>query len=172
MFFSVRDLELRKAQFDVSIEQGIVDFSDAKLRQIGPLEARGSVEFVPHSVGDLQMAGTLQGRMEADCDRCLDPARFDVEVSLGILFKPATEDADEEEVELEEGETEVAFYDRDGVLLENVLREQIVLALPIKLVCKPDCLGLCPVCGENWNHRECACERKPVDLRWSALKDL
>jgi uncharacterized protein len=172
VFYSVRDLELRKAQFDVSIEPGVIDFLDANLRQAGPLAAQGSVELVSHSEGDIQMRGKLRVRMESDCDRCLEPAQFDVENSLDILFKPSSETEDGEEAELGEDETDVAFYEGDGVSLEDVLREQIVLALPIKLVCKEDCQGLCPVCGENWNLRECECERKPVDVRWTALKEL
>ena len=136
MFYSVRDLELRKAQFDVSIEPGVIDFLDAKLRQAGPLKAHGSVELVSHTEGDIQLQGTLRVRMEADCDRCLEPAQFDVETDLDIFFKPASEEDDEEETELAEGEAEVAFYDGDGVLLEDILREQVVLAQPFKLVCK------------------------------------
>ncbi len=172
MFYSVRDLELRKAQFDVSIEPGVIDFLDANLRQAGPVAAQGTVELVPYSTGDIQMRGQFRVRMESDCDRCLEPAQFDVENNLAILFKPSSETEEDEEAELAEGETDVAFYDGDGVLLEDVVREQIVLALPIKLVCKEDCQGLCPVCGENWNLRECECERTPVDVRWSALQEL
>jgi len=172
VFFSVRDLELKKAQFDVSVEPGAIDFLDAKLKQVGPVTAQGSAEFVNHSVGDIQMRGHLKARMEAECDRCLEPAQFDVENNLDILFKPESEIEDGEEAELGEDDSEIAFYDGNGVLLEEVLREQIVLALPIKVVCKEDCLGLCPVCGENWNLKECECERKPVDARWSALEEL
>jgi len=173
VFFSVQDLELRKVEFDVSVAPGEVDFLDSNLRQVGPIAAQGSAELVKYSAGDIQMRGKLQVRMETDCDRCLEPAQFDVANDLNIVFKPSDAlEAEPEEAELGEGESDVAFYEGNGVSLEDVLREQIVLALPIKVVCREDCLGLCPVCGENWNQRECKCERTSTDPRWSALKQL
>ena len=62
--------------------------------------------------------------------------------------------------------------DGDGLQLNDILREYVILSLPMHLVCSEACLGICPVCGQNRNLRACGCEIKPVDDRWAALKRL
>jgi uncharacterized protein len=70
------------------------------------------------------------------------------------------EDADEE------------WFDGKRIDLDPILREQVLLALPMSLLCAESCRGLCPVCGENLNLKDCRCERKVADPRWMALKDI
>jgi uncharacterized protein len=53
-----------------------------------------------------------------------------------------------------------------------VLREQVLLSLPARTLCKPDCKGLCPRCGENRNSGACRCEAVPADPRWGTLAGL
>ncbi|MEO8024844.1 MAG: DUF177 domain-containing protein [Bryobacteraceae bacterium] len=172
MFFSVRDLGLRSAQFDVSIEPGVIDFLDPKLRQAGPLKAKGTAALLSHSEDGIHLQGALDVTMEADCDRCLEPATFPVTAELNLYYKPASETDEDEEAELDEGEAEIAFYEGGGIELNDVLREQILLTLPFKRICKEDCLGICPECGQIRNQVECGCEQKIVDPRWSALKEI
>jgi uncharacterized protein len=57
-------------------------------------------------------------------------------------------------------------------LLEDVLREQVLLSLPVRTLCKPDCKGLCPRCGANRNLQPCSCDEGPSDPRWEALTGL
>ncbi len=79
---------------------------------------------------------------------------------------------DEEEIEIDEGEAEIAFYEGKGIELEQIIAEQILLLLPMQMVCKEACKGICPACGENRNQTECKCQSAPASDRWSALKDL
>ena len=58
------------------------------------------------------------------------------------------------------------------VNLEPVLRETLILSLPMAALCQPECKGLCPVCGGNRNERDCGCDVKVVDPRLAALQDL
>ncbi|MGH9617972.1 MAG: DUF177 domain-containing protein, partial [Acidobacteriaceae bacterium] len=66
--------------------------------------------------------------------------------------------------------TEIGYYEGDGLLLEDVLREQILLALPAKSLCREDCKGLCPECGRNRNTAPCDCAAASTDPRWNRLK--
>jgi uncharacterized protein len=66
----------------------------------------------------------------------------------------------------------MGFYEGDGLELNDVLREEILLALPMQRVCREDCKGICPVCGQNRNQNECRCHTETVDDRWAALKQL
>ena len=79
MFFHVRDLEVRARQFDVEVAPGVIDYQDEKLRQAGLLKTQGKAELVTGALGEIRVSGRLAVVMEADCDRCLEPARFPID---------------------------------------------------------------------------------------------
>src|SRR5947199_407510 len=60
----------------------------------------------------------------------------------------------------------------EGLMLEDVLREQVLLSVPLKALCREDCKGLCPTCGKNRNTEPCSCPPALGDPRWSALRDI
>jgi uncharacterized protein len=68
-----------------------------------------------------------------------------------------------------EDETEIGYYEQSGLLLEDAVREQVLLTLPGRTLCQEDCKGLCPHCGINRNLATCECVEKPVDPRLAAL---
>jgi len=171
VFFSVKELELKKVRFDVAFQPGEIQF-DPGLSQTTPLEACGEVELLPNTLGEIRIRGRLQVGIEAQCDRCLEPAKFPIDANFDLFYRPAARSGFEEEVEIDEGESEVAFYEGGGIVLEDVLREYVLLSLPMQRICREDCRGFCPVCGQNRNLVNCGCEAKPVDDRWSALKKL
>ena len=171
MFFHIRDLEVRAGRFDLSLEPGDISFLESSLRQIGPLKAAGKVELVSGSIGEIRVKGHLSVTMEADCDRCLEPARMTVDSDFELFYTPVTEGPINEEVAIDESEAEIGFYEGDGIDLNDVLREYVLLALPMQRVCRQDCKGMCPVCGQNRNLKECGCHAVQLDDRWEALKN-
>lgn len=172
MFFSVRELELRKAHFDVSFLPGEIEFFEQKLRQLTPLRAEGSVELLGNTLGEIRVRGRLEIVMEADCDRCLEAARLPLTTDFDLFYRPEPELRAGEEIEIDEGESQIAFYEGEGLDLREILREHILLSLPMQKVCSEACKGICPVCGQNRNQVECGCKTVPVDDRWAALKKI
>jgi uncharacterized protein len=172
MFLSVHEMELRKVRFDQTFPPGEIQFLDGKLRQAGPLRATGVAEVLPNTGGEIRVVGRLAVRMEAECDRCLDVAQYPVDVEFDLFYEPAGAGPEGHEVALDAGESEVDFYEGEGLELEDVLREQILLALPMQRICREDCKGICPVCGQNRNLADCGCQLKSPDDRWAALRDL
>ena len=77
-----------------------------------------------------------------------------------------------EEISVDESEADLGFYQGEGIELDDVLREYILLALPMQKLCKEDCKGICPVCGQNRNQVDCQCKTTPMDPRWESLKSL
>lgn len=171
MFFHLRDLELRPAVFDVELAPGEVEFLDPKLNQTGPMRASGKVELTSGSLSEIRASGNVTVDMEGECDRCLDPARFQVHSEFSLDYRPAEANAGDEKL-IDPEETEVGFYDGDGLELRDLLREQVLLALPMRRLCSEDCSGLCPVCGQNRNQNRCECQPALADDRWSALSGL
>jgi uncharacterized protein len=110
--------------------------------------------------------------MTAVCDRCLATARFPLEAGFDLYYRPVSVIAKEEEVGIDEGETEIGFYAGGGMELEDILREQVLLALPMQRVCSEGCKGICPACGRNRNEGACDCKVDNQSDRWKALRDL
>jgi uncharacterized protein len=167
----VRDLDVRAARFDVEIAPGEIDFLDAELRQVGPLKAQGKAELVTEALGEIRVTGHLTVQTEAACDRCLDTAPFPIDSDFVLYYRPLSEGYGDEK-EIDSGEAEMGFYEGESLELNDVLREQVLLALPMQRVCREDCKGICPACGKNRNQNECNCQASTSDDRWQALKQL
>jgi uncharacterized protein len=172
MFLSVKEMELRKIRFKESFQPGQIDFSSEGLEQSTPLEAEGSAELLAHTDGEVRIQGRYSVEMAAQCDRCLGGAQFPLNAAFDLFYRPMSFIAREEEVEIDEGEAEIGFYQGGGLELEDILREQVMLALPMQRVCSDVCKGICPVCGRNRNETECDCHLVTGDDRWRALRDL
>ncbi len=172
MFFSVNELELRKVSFDAAFAPGVIDFGEPGVEQLSPIEARGSAELAS-VIDEIRVRGELRGRFSAVCDRCLEPVPIQVEDRFDLVYLPAgAEGGPSEEHALREQDTDVGFYEGAGIELRDVVREQVLLLLPMHRLCRPDCKGICPQCGGNRNEAACGCKEKPADARWAALKNL
>jgi uncharacterized protein len=176
MLIRVADLRLQKLEFNQDFEPGAIDFGP-DFRQIGPLHTKGRAEVIvehrghKENVDDIRVVGGLDATLEANCARCLETAQYPVNRAFDLLYRPLGVDRRAEEVAISEADTEIGYYEGDGLLLEDVLREQVLLATPVKLVCREDCKGLCPQCGSNLNNETCNCQQ-PGDPRWAALSEL
>jgi uncharacterized protein len=172
MFLSVKEMELRKVRFDETFEPGLIDFSCEDIEQATPLAVKGVAEMLANSEGEVRVQGRYTVEMASQCDRCLGRARFRLDSPFDLFYRPASLIAREEEVEIDEGEAEIGFYEGGGMELEDILREQVLLALPMQRICSDVCKGICPVCGKNRNETECDCKLESHDDRWGALRKL
>jgi len=171
MFLNVRDMELRPLRISREFAIGEIDFFDAVLRQTSPLKVEGQAEL-RQILEEIRLKGHFSVDLELDCDRCLKHYCWPVSTDFDLLYAPETAEGQPEEAELNDEDAVLAFYTGAGLELEDVLREQVLLALPMQRVCREDCQGLCPTCGANWNDSECDCPDQIVDHRWTALQDL
>ena len=168
MFLSVKELELRKIRFDETFQPGAIDFTGENLEQASPLQADGVAALVDESGGEIRIQGKYSVEMTAQCDRCLGRARFPLSASFDLYYRPVSDIAREEEIEIDPDEAEIGFYEGKGLETVDVLREQVMLALPMQRVCSEVCKGICPVCGRNRNEVDCDCKVETTDDRWSA----
>lgn len=172
MFLSVKEMELRKIRFDETFSPGQIEFTGEDLEQGSPLQIAGSAELLAHTDGEIRIQGRYTVEMTAECDRCLGRARFPLDARFDLFYRPMSYIAREEEIEIDEGEAEMGFYEGEGLELEDILREQVLLALPMQRICSDDCKGICPVCGQNRNESACSCKVENADDRWGALRKL
>lgn len=172
MFLSIKEMEVRKVRFDETFPPGEIDFSEVQVVQAGALHAVGMAELLANTDGEIRIRGHLKVDMESACDRCLGEAHFPLDSDFDLFYRPSDSLDAEEEVAIDEGEAELGFYEGAGIELEEILREQILLQLPMQRVCSSDCKGICPVCGKDRNESACDCRVEPADDRWSALRNI
>jgi uncharacterized protein len=110
--------------------------------------------------------------VEMVCARCLDTVVEEISRDFDLFYRPMTSIADNDEFHLNLDDTEIAFFEGDGLFLADVLAEQVNLALPMKVICRSDCRGLCSHCGANLNNEECRCEKNSADPRLAPLARL
>ena len=172
MFLSIKEMEVRKVRFVETFEPGQIDFQDVDVQQAGPLTIDGVAELLANSEGEVRIRGKLSVIMRSDCDRCLGEALYPLNADLDLFYRPMSYIARDEEIKIDEGEAEIGFYQGDGMELEDILREQVLLLLPMQKICREDCKGICPQCGKNRNEADCHCKVETADDRWKALRDI
>ena len=103
-------------------------------------------------------------RLHGPCYRCLGDAVLEVPVDARE-YQAASNPEGVEELRM-------AYLDDDNLDLGTWARDAIALELPDKILCRPECAGLCPACGADWNQRSCDCDMTIPDPRWDALREL
>ena len=119
---------------------------------------------------DVVVTGELGATVPLTCGRCVDEFRVAVQTSVDLRYLPRPAIADD--AELGADDLDLDFYDNDELNLSALVETETTLALPMKPLCRPDCRGLCPVCGVNRNTTACSCETRPPDPRLTPLRDL
>jgi uncharacterized protein len=144
---------------------------DQDLEPVSPL--KGPITLMRTSQGVL-VTGKLRTTLRMTCVRCLEFTDVKVELNLQEEFHPKVRinEAPLDDVP-EEDYDEALLIDEHHLLdLREVVRQGLWLAVPMEVLCRPDCAGLCPRCGGNRNLGECNCDEAAVDPRWVALQRL
>ena len=141
--------ELEAAELEISPEEmGII----GSVKLVGTMSNAGDV---------LLLQAKMQCKVQRTCGRCLKEFTGVTEAEVVEKFYPAGAD---------NIENDAFVYDSDVIDITEPLREGLLLAEPMQALCKPDCRGLCPVCGADLNDGDCGCDRLTVDPRLAALK--
>jgi uncharacterized protein len=150
--------EGRQVEFDVPVD----GFDFGGQRYSIPDEHVHSTLDVSHTTNGYSLRLRFQAELEGPCMRCLEPAEHAVDVDAREVDQPGAGE-----------ELRSPYLDEGQLDLKAWARDALALALPVQIVCREDCLGLCAVCGENLNNAgpDHAHEREP-DPRWAALREL
>lgn len=152
-----------------TFESGEIDLEGEDVELTAPVEVAGEINKLGKKS---TLSGTISTAISRECARCLEP------VAGGLMFEFETSflDADEvsptTDVEVSPEELDISLVEDGQVSLAEIVREQILLALPIQTFCRQDCRGLCQKCGANLNLIDCNCPGEDIDPRWAALKNL
>ena len=142
-----------------------LDFEDGdagEVRMVGELQVENAESRVLVH-GELKVTGS------AECDRCLTDFEMQFPAEVEVVIVRAAPKGDPGEGEHEEGSAMTILQARGVVDLDPILSETALLAMPQKMVCSEDCLGICAYCGANRNKDDCDCNQDIVDPRWDGL---
>ena len=170
MLLDLNTLHGAREHFERIFPPAAFDPQDSEYRVAAPVDLTLDIQKLGGDV--FGVTGRVKARLEVACSRCLEPFEVPVESEFDLRYVPQAENTGEGEREIGEDDLATAYY-REGMLdLIDLMREQFVLALPMKPLCGEDCRGLCPVCGTNLNNGQCDCSPRWEDPRLAALKSL
>ena len=170
-FVDLKDLAQDKLSFQASFEPGAVDFGSDNFQQAGPLDWSASAERAGR---EIRITGSLKTFLQLSCSRCLEPARVPISKEFDLFFRQRDEEMfdEDEEIQLTESDMRTAFFTGTQLAITDILREQILLALPMKVLCTVDCKGLCPRCGTNLNSAKCNCPKEDFNPHMETLLEI
>jgi len=169
MRIEVDKLEEHGGKFAHVYQANELALDDTEVRLVEPSEVSGRVR---RAGKDVELRGQLQAKLEVVCGRCLKPVELPISAEFTERFVRAVSWAAEEQHELHEEDLNVAVFDGEAIELDDLVREELLLAVPVNVLCSEECKGLCPTCGVDRNLIDCQCGNAEVDLRWQKLKDL
>src|ERR1700712_2194276 len=174
MLITTAQLHKDALPLNESLPEGSVEYT-ADIHQVGPLLVKGVAELLEEHRGhgdivdDIRLRATITGKFEQLCARCLEPVPQDVETDFDLIYRPAGVDAEGGEHAITEEETEIGYYEKSGLLLEDAIREQVLLTLPGRVLCQEDCAGLNLTDGTKREFAASDREESFTDPRWEAL---
>lgn len=124
----------------------------------------------------IEVEGQFNTLVRLPCARCLNEydtalnSRFNLTYVSRIPGEPEDEEMDE--VEISAAEMGLIYFQGEEINLQDGIQEQVVMAIPIRALCRERCKGLCTVCGTDLNQGDCSCERKPISSKFASLKNL
>ncbi len=136
---------------------------------LGTVKVEGELRKVSRQIS---IAGTIRASFQKDCDRCLAETRRDVDIPLELFYWAAVAGERSKGGEGEDTEIRTIDPDQESIVLDEEVRQLALLAIPLKMLCKDQCKGLCARCGADLNREQCRCDEPEIDPRWEKLADL
>ncbi|OPL13160.1 MAG: hypothetical protein AVO38_14075 [delta proteobacterium ML8_D] len=133
--------------------------------------AKGEV-FLQRVDGDVHVNGNVAAMISIRCDRCLEEYNQKIDTSFFYTLVPSQSLEGKKEIALDKEDMEVSFYDGAEIQIGEIFREQILLQIPMRHVCREDCKGICSGCGADLNIEKCRCRSEILDNPFSVLKVL
>src|SRR6185503_6351095 len=130
---------------------------DERIKLTQPAEIKGAVK---RAGNDVFVDGHGETRVQVECDRCLKTVELPVSADFALEYIPGAEYESSSAAALSEEEMSVSVFDGQSIDVDEIVKEQILLAVPARTLCREDCKGICPDCGIDLNTGQCNCARQ------------
>ena len=167
MRLELENLEDGKGSFAHTYRPDELDLMDERVKLNQPASVTGRIRT---SGSEVRVSGKIDARVEVDCDRCLKAVELPVTAQFGLQYITEQEYESSDKAELSPEEMVVSIFDGVAIDVDEIVREQILLGVPDRTLCREDCKGICSTCGIDLNTATCNCQSSEIDPRWAALK--
>ena len=169
MRIELASLESGKGVFAHKYAPDELALEDERVKLIEPAEVSGKVR---QQGSRSHVSGRVTARVQTECDRCLKLVELPIDSQFKLEYVTAADYRAQQAVELTEDELDLSVFDGEAIDIDELVKEELLLAVPDQVLCSESCKGMCAVCGANKNSVECGCEAKEIDPRWAELKKL
>ena len=159
----LRNAPGEKLTLDFSSAMDDIEVSGQHFRFVGPVAATGEVVSRDNY---FQVKGVTKATILTSCNNCLESFALEVEGSLEEIY------ARNEEIVQADLASEAIGFLGDVINIEPEVSKSLIIELPMRLICSPECQGLCQQCGSNLNKTQCNCQNETIDPRLAVLKKL
>ncbi len=154
----------------LEIESQECDFPQDIGRFRSPIRMEAHLRKVQEEV---TIEGRILTQIELVCSRCLKTFDYSCDDTFEVIYLPQPDEQElVDEIELEAADLSISYYQGETISLTELIREQLLLWLPVKPLCKDECAGLCPSCGQDLNEGSCHCPKETLDPRFAILGQL
>ena len=167
MRIELENLEDGKGSFAHTYQPDELDLMDERVKLQEPASIAGRIRT---SGSEVRVSGKIDAHVEVECDRCLKAIEMPVLANFALEYITGQQYESTHAAELSTEELAVSVFDGDGIDVDEIVREQILLAVPDRALCRNECKGICAKCGTDLNSGNCNCESSEIDPRWEALK--
>jgi uncharacterized protein len=169
MRIELEKLEDGKGRFAKAYQPEELDLVDERITLNAPVDVGGSVR---RSGAEVVVNGRLSSRISVECDRCLKAVELPISAEFSVDYITSTDYESSQAAELTAVDLDVSVFDGATIDIDELVKEQILLSVPDRTLCREDCKGICSICGADLNAGACNCEQIEIDPRWEALKKL
>lgn len=169
MRIELENLEDGKGRFAHVYQPVELDLEDERVSLAQPVVVDGEITS---SGGEARVSGRLETKVSVECDRCLKTLQVPVSAKFALQYITGQQYQASQAAELTAEQLAVSVFDGEAIDVDEIVREQILLAVPDRVLCREDCKGICSTCGKDLNEGSCDCESSDIDPRWAALKEL
>ena len=169
MRIELASLEAGKGTFAHDYSEGEFVLEEERLGLVDSPRISGDIRREDRRA---HVRGRVVARVQVQCDRCLRPIELPVDSSFKLEYVTQEDYQAQQRVELTEDDLDLTVFDGEVIDIDDLVNEEILLAVPDHVLCQDDCKGICLRCGADRNSVNCDCETAEVDPRWAGLKEL
>ncbi len=157
------------SEFAHDYAPGELVMEEDRLRLVDPPAVSGEIRRAGRRVN---VNGRLAAKVQVECDRCLKLVDLPIASNFKLKYVTPENYQAQQAVELTEDDLDLSVFDGQVIDIDELVVEELLLAVPAHMLCNQSCKGICPVCGVDRNLVGCGCETAEVASRWSGLKEL
>jgi len=146
-----------------------LDLLDEQVLLRGPASFEGRVR---RSGSQVFVTGHIEASAQVGCDRCLKAVDLALSTDFKLEYITGEDYRSNSVAELSEEAMSLSVFDGEALDIDEIVREQVLLLIPARTLCREECKGICLTCGADRNLGDCHCEKSEIDPRWAALKKL